>query len=185
MINLHSDSHGIWTTELTLPEWAGFQSRLGPFGSIDRDGPSDGRTRLSFGPYGRESGPLSDRDLRLIHWFEANHSRQAEAVLTAILAAMPLLRATRPDETGLFGLEGDLPGPHAAVDLRRMIGLHHVLIHQLDHAGLPYVGYVFGCDWDDGQGLGVLMHGSRAVDVGGSDVAFLMWIAERDAQKDP
>ncbi|MBL9046893.1 MAG: hypothetical protein JNK34_06205 [Tabrizicola sp.] len=185
MINLHCDSHGIWTTELTLPEWAGFQSRLGPFAAIDRDGPSDGKIRLSFGAYGRESGPLGDRDLLLIRWFEVNHARQAPAVLAAILAAMPLLRATQPDETGLFGLESSLPGPRTATDLRGMIGLHHVLIHQLDHAGQPYVGYVFGCDWDDGQGLGVLMHGSRAVEVGGSDVAFLMWIAERDAQKSP
>jgi hypothetical protein len=46
----------------------------------------------------------------------------------------------------------------------------------------PYVGFEFGCTWDDEHGLGVLMHGERVVDVGGAETAFLLWIAERDAE---
>jgi hypothetical protein len=46
--------------------------------------------------------------------------------------------------------------------------------------GIPYAGFEFGCTWDDEHGLGVLMHGTRAVDIGGADTAFLLWIAEQD-----
>jgi hypothetical protein len=31
--------------------------------------------------------------------------------------------------------------------------------------------------------LGVLMHGTRVVKIGGADTAFLLWIAEEDAAK--
>ena len=48
---------------------------------------------------------------------------------------------------------------------------------------MPYVGYEFGCEWEDEHGLGVLMHGTRVVDVGFADTAILLWIAEADAEK--
>jgi hypothetical protein len=47
--------------------------------------------------------------------------------------------------------------------------------------GLPYVGYEFGRRWDGEHGLGVLMHGTRVVEVGGADTAMTLWIAKRDA----
>ena len=35
-----------------------------------------------------------------------------------------------------------------------------------------------------GPGLGVLMHGSRVVEVGDADTAFTLWIAKQDALGD-
>jgi len=32
--------------------------------------------------------------------------------------------------------------------------------------GIPYVGFEFGCTWDEEHGLGVLMHGTRTVEIG-------------------
>lgn len=183
MIELQSNRLGLWTAEVTLPEWSGFQSRRGPYGSMDRPGPSDGSLQVSFGPYGREKGPLSSQELQLIHWFGAHHARQGRAVVEAIFAALPLLHGAWQAEDGLSDPDKTFPEIRTPDDLRRFLGLHHVLIHQLDHGDQPYVGYVFGCDWDEGRGLGVLMHGTRAVEIGGSDTAFLMWIAERDAQR--
>ena len=63
-----------------------------------------------------------------------------------------------------------------------MVGLHEVHVHQLQKEGLPYVGYELGCRWDEEHGLGVLMHGSRVVEVGDAGTAFTLWIAERDAR---
>jgi hypothetical protein len=63
------------------------------------------------------------------------------------------------------------------------VGLYAVNIHQLDNDGVPYVGYEFGCEWDEEHGLGVLMHGTRLIEVGFADTAILLWIAERDAEE--
>ena len=63
------------------------------------------------------------------------------------------------------------------------MGLYAVNIHQLDNDGVPYVGYEFGCEWDEEHGLVVLMHGTRLIEVGFADTAILLWIAERDAEE--
>ncbi len=79
-----------------------------------------------------------------------------------------------------------MPDLAAPRDFERLIGLHTVHLHPLEKDGVPYVGFEFGCTWDEALGLGILMHGERPVDIGGADTAFLLWIAERDAgREDP
>ena len=46
--------------------------------------------------------------------------------------------------------------------------------------GIAYVGYEFGCIWDDEHGLGVMTHKTRIIDFGGADSSFLTWIARKD-----
>jgi hypothetical protein len=58
-----------------------------------------------------------------------------------------------------------------------------VNVHQVQKDGIPYVGFEFACTWDEEHGLGVLMHGTRTVEIGGADTAFLLWLAEVDAEK--
>ena len=53
----------------------------------------------------------------------------------------------------------------------------HVLPVEKD--GLCYMGYAFGCRCDE-DGLGVMVHGCRVVEVGGRDTALLCWLAEDD-----
>jgi hypothetical protein len=65
-----------------------------------------------------------------------------------------------------------------------LIGLHDVYVHQVLKDGLPYVGYEFGCTWDGEHGLGVLVHGTRVVEVGGAQTAMTLWIAKQDAHGD-
>jgi len=74
-----------------------------------------------------------------------------------------------------------MPDVLVETDLRKLIGLHTVHIHQVSKNGVPYAGYEFGCTWDDEHGLGILMNGTRPVEIGGADAAFLLWIAEKDA----
>ena len=66
-------------------------------------------------------------------------------------------------------------------DLQQLIGLYVVNVHQIAKDGIPYLGFEFGCTWDQEHGLGVLMHGTRVVAVGGNDTAGLLWIAKQDA----
>ena len=74
-----------------------------------------------------------------------------------------------------------MPDIFSADDLKPLVGLYAVNVHQIEKDALPYLGFEFGCTWDSEHGLGVLRHGTRVVEVGGADTAILLWIAERDA----
>lgn len=50
--------------------------------------------------------------------------------------------------------------------------LQTVHLHNKWRDGLSYVGLILETGWDDGHGLGVLLHGDRIVQVGGADTAF-------------
>ncbi|MCT7376904.1 hypothetical protein [Chelativorans salis] len=45
-----------WGADLRLLSWAGYQSRLGPYGSKDKPAPSNGTATLIFAPEGRGVG---------------------------------------------------------------------------------------------------------------------------------
>ena len=76
--------------------------------------------------------------------------------------------------------EEDLPTITSVEGLTKVIALEEINVHQISKDEVPYVGYQFSCSWDEEHGLGVLMHDKRLIEVGGSDTAFLLWIAERD-----
>ncbi|HYC95942.1 MAG TPA: hypothetical protein VEB39_09630 [Sphingomicrobium sp.] len=167
-----------WGTRLQLPSWAGYQSRFGAYGSKDKPEPSDGSVSLIFAPEARGLEPLTEPELRLVSWFEQNEPSVSQAVKTGIIewcSPQSVERASR------FDFDDDFPAVANEDDLKRNVGLYAVNIHQVDVDGVPYVGYEFGCEWENEHGLGVLMHGTRVVDVGFADTALLLWVAERDA----
>jgi hypothetical protein len=169
-----------WGTRLRLPSWAGYQSRLGPYGSKDGSAPSDGSVALIFAPEARGIEPLTAREMQLIAWFEENEASVSEAVKAGIIdwcSPHSAERMTTFDFDDTFPVIADETG------LRENVGLYAINIHQLDVGGVPYLGYEFGCDWDE-LGLGVLMHGTRVVEVGLADTAILNWIAVEDAKRD-
>jgi hypothetical protein len=142
--------------------------------------PSDGRVKFVFAPEGRRSEQLSDKELELISWFEANEPEVSEAVKGAIFDWCSPDNVQRGRD---FGFGHTFPVIEHPDDLKRLCGLHTIYIHQLEGGGIPYIGYELGCEWDDEHGLGVLLHGGRAVSVGFADTAFLLWMAEADWKK--
>lgn len=169
-----------WGSKLRLPSWSGYQSRNGPYGSVDKPDPSDGMVAFIFAPEGRGLEPLSKQELRLVSWFEQHEPTVSDAVKAAIIEWCSPESAERATK---FDFGGDFPIIRNDQDLRDSVGLYAVNVHQVDVDGVPYVGYEFGCNWEDEHGLGVLMHGTRVVDVGFADTAILLWIAEADAEK--
>jgi hypothetical protein len=168
--------HSCWTTKAQLPGWVGYQTRNGPYGSIS---PSDGWVTIAFVREGRDESPLTEQERASVQWVIDHEAEVASAVLEGLLAEYPRLQQ-------VYGYEGAereeyMPNVSSTEDFRQLIGLHEVHVHQLQKEGLPYVGYEFGCIWDEEHGLGVLMHGSRVVEVGDAGAAFTLWIAERDA----
>ncbi len=156
-----------WCAELTLPSWAGYQSRFGPYTSVDKAAPSDGKAKLVFAPDGRGAAPLSAQELSLVDWFEVNEPNVSAAVKAVILGwDDPYAAEYITDE--------DM--------LKRNFGLYSVNIHQLVSGGLPYIGFEFGCAWEEEHGPGVMMHGTRLVAIGDADTALHLWVAQNDAE---
>ena len=172
----------LWTATAVLPSWRGFQSRQGGYGAQDRDAPSDGRVRVVFAPEGRGKEPLTDSEISSVQWVIDHEASISGALLASLLKEYPSLQ----EQYGYTGEEKTkrMPDVRSGEDFRDLIGLHAVNIHQVQKDGIPYAGFEFGCTWDAEQGLGVLMHGTRTVEIGGADTAILLWIAQDDAGLD-
>jgi hypothetical protein len=160
-----------WEAKAQLPSWAGYQTRNGPYGSISSDEPSDGVVTIVVEPEGGDRAPLTEQEHANVQWLLDHEAEVASAVLEGLLAEYPRLQQIYDYE----GAERETYMPHVSSteDFRRLIGLHNVHVHPLKE-GIPYLGYEFGCIWDGEHGLGVLMHGTRVVEVGGADTAFTL-----------
>ena len=171
-----------WTATLLLPSWQGFQSRQGGYGTQDRDAPSDGLVKVVFAPEGRGKEPLTDSEMALVRWVIDHEASISRALLASLLKEYPSLQK----EYGYSGGEKAqlMPDIKSVEGFRDLIGLHAINIHQVQKDGIPYAGFEFGCTWDEEHGLGVLMHGTRTVEIGGADTAILLWIAKEDAGLD-
>jgi hypothetical protein len=143
-----------WSAPLTLVSWAGYQSRYGPYGAVDSTTPSDGSVTLVFAPEGRGTEALTRAELGLIAWFEMHEPSVSEAVKAAILAWCAPDNAARLRD---FDFDDSFPRVKSQDDLRGLVGLHTVFVHQIETGGAPYIGYEFGCEWDVEHDLGVLM----------------------------
>jgi hypothetical protein len=170
-----------WTTSAVFPSWKGFQSRNGAYGAQGSATPSDGSVRIVFAPEGRGTEPITDSERSSIVWVIENEASISKALLLSLLEEYPLLQ----EQYGYTGQEKTelMPDITSSEDLRALIGLHTVNVHPVQKDGIPYTGFEFGCTWDNEHGLGILMHGTRTVEIGGADSAVLLWIARRDAEK--
>ncbi len=167
-----------WGAIVTIPSWTGFQARGGPYGATSQIQPSDGTVQVCYAPEGRGTEPLAAGELNLIDWFFAHEAEVSTAVKQAIFDAYPEIRAQFDADDG-----PDIADVRSVQDLENLMGLYAVNIHQVSRAGVPYIGFELGCNWDTEHGLGVLMHGTRLVEIGGADTAVLLWIARKDAER--
>jgi hypothetical protein len=109
-------------------------------------------------------------------WLLAHDGAVAYKALAAVLAELPALRP-RYASAGIA-----IPDARSVEELARLITPSMAIFHTARRGTRPYIGYEFRCPWDEEHGVGVMMHGLRAVQVGGADTALLEWLAERDAR---
>ena len=76
-----------------------------------------------------------------------------------------------------------MPAIQQPEEMLRLIDLRQLFLHDVVRGELPYIGFTFGCTWDQEHQLGVLMHGLHAVEVGDGDVAFNWHVPRQDAAK--
>jgi hypothetical protein len=172
-----------WSATITLPAWEGFQDRLGPYASRRGRKASDGSARLSVRPPGEEKqSPPSLEQAAAYRYLIAHQQRIRDSILQAVFDEYPDYRASYIEGYGLDESDGTLPLLDRPEQLKDLVGLSEVLVHPVVREGVAYVGYEFGCAWEEEHGLGAMLHQDRVVKVGHADVAILAWIAEGDAK---
>ncbi len=169
-----------WEGTATFSAWAGFQSRHGPYASADSAVASDGAATVTvMTPDNQPSAPSAEQ-AAAFRFLTEQQDAVRDAILTALLAEYPAWQSLYDYD---YDPEAALLMPDVAdpAQFRTLIGLStvHVLTPAKD--GLAYIGFEFGCTWDEEHGLGAMTHAGRVVEVGQADTAFLEWIAVRDA----
>ena len=152
-----------WTANVALREWPGSPSHV----------------NVVFAPEGRGDEPLEETELGLVNWFLSHEKPVLDALCREVVRQYPEMQ----NQYGYSESERAAYMPDIASDrdLWSILTLLSVYVHPLFAGGVPYLGFEFDCTWDEEHGLGVLMHGTRVVEVGGADTAILRWIAEKDA----
>jgi hypothetical protein len=86
------------------------------------------------------------------------------------------------EEYGYEGKEKEMlmPDIKSRQELNQLIRPSKIFIMDIEKDRFPYIGIQFDCKWDMEHGIGIMLYKNRVVDIGGSDTAFMSWIAEED-----
>jgi|GEM_PF-681709 len=181
-----SGAHSIRSLEgvVQLPVWAGFQSCQGPYASFDSNIPSDGTVQVRLGSDVVIDHPtISPAQVAAYHYLIDQQGQVQDAILTALLSQYKELQALydyEPEEAQQL-----MPDVSYLSGFKTLIGLSSVHILEVSKHDVAYVGYGFGCTWDDEHGLGVMTHQDRIIEIGGIDTSFLTWVAKQDLDPKP
>jgi hypothetical protein len=174
---------------MVLSSWRGFQSRLGAYAASSSTKESDGTARLSVPPpAGVAERPPSAEQANAFQYLLDHEQAIRDALVPAIFEEYPVIRERLLGQ-GLVD-ESDMPALERPEQLKSHIGLSTVHVLPVVKNDTAYVGFEFGCTWDDEHGLGVMTHRGRIVElphlgvgkVSGGDLASEEWVAEEDAR---
>ncbi len=176
-----NDRGGELTGKGVFRHWAVLQSTT-PYNLCEDDGvgtfyltvnsPADGHLR-----------PVAEQTAAFQHLTD-NAASVFSSILHSIYVEYEWMRedfaeCLPPDEAAKF-----VPEVSAPNELLPLLSFGSITVHRVFSDGLAYIGLSFGCTWDREHGLGVLIHGSRIVSVGGCDTSFMEWIPQTDARGD-
>jgi hypothetical protein len=165
-----------WAGEVRLPSWAGFQSRRGPYASVNDVRPSDGTARLTVDAEAK-ARPTPEQVAAFRHLLD-NEAAVAEAVKLALLDYYPGEREAYLDAYDLEESD-EVPEVMDLAGLRSLVGLGSVHVLSLARDGLACIGFEFGCVWDGEHGAGVMTHRGRVIATGQADCSFVEGMARR------
>lgn len=169
-----------WVTDVEPPNRSAPEAGERPSGN-DRNKQLGKSIEVIFAPEGRDNSPMTDDEISLVRWFVDNREKVYEAALAAIFSEYPKIIDSYCG--AIDDLHQSMPNVKSVEGLSSLINLRSIFIHQISPDGIPYVGFEFDCTWDAEHGLGVLVHGARIVDIAGADIAFVLWMAEEDAER--
>src|SRR5688572_11815637 len=132
----------VWAGNVTLPSWAGCQSRGGAYGSVSSDAESNGSVQLTVAPEDEDARtPPLPEQARAFQWLIDHEPAIAASVLRSLLAAYPGWRNS-------YGYDDEvaaelMPEIDGAEQLRALIGLSNVHILSIARDGIAYIGFQF------------------------------------------
>jgi hypothetical protein len=178
-----------WVGRIQLRSWQGFQSRLGPYGSESSPTASDGTAELNVATPGSSAEqPPSAEQANSFRYLLENEAAIRDTLVAAIWEEYWSVREKRLARGEV--LPSDMPALASSEQLKSQIGLSIVHILPVAKDNAAYVGFEFGCTWEEEHGLGVMTHQGRIVEltdkgiakVNQADLASEEWVAEEDAQ---
>jgi hypothetical protein len=163
-----------WSGSILLRTWTGFQTRRGPYASVSAAEVSDGTVELRVHCDGADPVPPSAEQVAAFAYLLQSEKLVTDSVLTAIFERYPQFRE---EALGSYAENEEYLAPFPEIarpdQLRPLIGLSIIHVLRDANEGRSYVGFEFGCVWEEEHGLGVMTHGDRVLEVGAADSSFL------------
>jgi len=159
-----------WITSAHLAAWSGF----GPRAAFNND-----LIEIVFAPEGWNGAALTDRECGLVRWFIDSQAAVHDVMLERLFDEYPSIRGQL---RGYFGKEERkeiLPKIREPMQLKKLTGFPAIYVHQVEKDGKPFIGVQLRCTWDEEHGVGILLHGTEVLVIGGGDTARTLWIAKR------
>jgi hypothetical protein len=163
--------------------WQGYQIRNGPYGSVSNAGRSDGTIQIRFAPEGWGDAPLSGHEIELVKWVVENQAAVHDAMLERLFEEYPTIREQALEWFGKDEARKILPKIRFPEQLKELVGISFINVHKIEQDGKPFIGVELGCTWEVEHGVGILLHGSKPLEIGGADTAILLWVARKYARK--
>ena len=169
-----------------LPSWRDYQRQTPYYATLIGEPPYDGRVGVivdtedlnrALGSY-RFGTPVPSQ-IRAYGYLKDHEVATTLAVLRRVFDEYPAIRESYRD-TGDDGIVTTMPPIQSVEQLRDLIGIGNVHILPVERDGHAYIGFDFGCAWDEEHGLGVMVHRERVVAIGQADTASFAWIATDD-----
>jgi hypothetical protein len=174
-------TNGCLEGTVSLPIWKDFQSRQGAYGSPDTDENSNGVFRISIGGDSIvDTTVITTEHLHAYNYLTTHSEQVCKAILARLFEDYKDLQADYRLDYDNDDLKETMPDVDTIEQFKNLIGLSQIHIINVSKDGLAYVGYEFGCTWDDGHGLGFMTHKDRIIDFGGADSSFMTWAATSD-----
>jgi hypothetical protein len=170
--------------KISLPIWKDFQNKQGAYGSLDESRISNGEFGISIGGDMVVDYPMIKIEHINAYDYLTIHSEQVQnSILTRLLTDYKNLQT----EYGYDEYEAKefMPDVGKIEQFKRLIGLSQIHIMEISKDNIAYVGYEFGCSWDDEHGIGFMTHKDRIIEFGGADTSFLTWVAKKDLKPKP
>lgn len=175
-----------WTGIFRLESWSNFQDRSGWYNSEASPGKkSDGTVKLYIAAPGPDLTEPCKEQIETFNYLLANQKVIQQQLLNAIFEKYPEERnlfregygydeEMSEEEKEEFEEEygQDAPELSSPDELKRVMGLSIVHILNCAKDGLAYVGYEFGCTWEDEHGCGAITHEKRVIEIGHADTSF-------------
>ncbi len=161
----------LYEGSIVLDSWKGFQSRQGPYCAKDKQF-ATGELKVFIYGNAIDYVKISSIDqINALNFLFENQEHIKKSLLSALQNELPELTALYDDLT---------PSIERIEDFSSVIGLSNIHVLNSEKENYAYVGYEFGCEWEEEHGLGIMTHKDKIISIGQADTAFDCWTTFED-----